>query len=121
VANVYDCFESATPVEREGKGVYFEVFECTTSESDCVVGDVDQEIAVACADAAVAAYDFRALVVERCGRHVVCKGAAVAGCFVSLGWGLGVGHDICVDMGLLPTRNTVWREGFGIVQTESLI
>lgn len=43
---------------------YFEVFEVSLGEHNLVVGDVDEEIAIAHADAAVAAYDFGGFVVE---------------------------------------------------------
>jgi hypothetical protein len=70
----------------EANGHYLEVFELALGKCDLIVWDVDQEVAIACANAAVAAYDFRAFLMERCCCHIVCEGAAVAGCFVCLAW-----------------------------------
>lgn len=51
-----------------------------------VIGDIDVESAGSRADAAVAAHDFGACMVERGGCDIVREGAAMAGCFVCLGW-----------------------------------
>lgn len=64
----------------------------TGCECDFVVGDVDEEVPIPHADAAVAADDFGGLVVERGGFHCVGKRTAVAGCFVCLGRCLGIRH-----------------------------
>lgn len=61
---------------------------------DLIVWDVDQEIAIACADAAIAVHDLRVFMIERCCCDIVREGAAVAGCFVCLSWCLGVGHGV---------------------------
>lgn len=90
---------SAMLRERKGlSGDCLEVFEFACGKCDLVVWDVDQEIAVAHADAAIAAYDFCVFVSEHGCCDVVCEGATVAGCFVCLGWWLGVRHGVLLSL-----------------------
>jgi len=62
---------------------YLELRDVALGEFDTLVGCVNEQIPVARADAAVALHDFAGWVGEgRGGGHVVCEGAAVAGCVV---------------------------------------
>jgi hypothetical protein len=58
---------------------YAELFDTAFGKDDAIVGHVDEEVAVACANAAVAFYNCCAGVVEWWGGgHCVAEGAAAA-------------------------------------------
>lgn len=78
---------------------YLEVFELARRELDLVVWNVDQEVAVLHADAAIAAHNFGGFVIQRRGCDGVYESTTVAGCLVCLVRCLGFGH---VGLRLLP-------------------
>lgn len=71
------------------KLVCTEVLQPALGELDALVWRVDEEVAVARADAAVAVHDFGAWGGKGGGlRDCVCEGTAVAGCLI-WGWERG--------------------------------
>lgn len=108
---------------RTNQIAYLEVLKVACGELDLIIGHVDQKVAIAQTDAAVAAYNFCAFVTERRCSHIVCEGAAVTGCLVCLFRYLSFGHggvDICelqqpngiefVDFRRCEALNWIWHK-----------